>query len=222
MMMSKRSFEQGDENKFGEVIKALKGLKKVKAPENFDTELFRRIRYGEINLKEKSRSTFFIPLRWASSVGLAAAAVTILFVINVSSEEPENPFAIEPKVREDMIVSYPDEDAAAVEKKVDEVQTTKKSSEKSEIKEPPAETRTPENLAVQSHSDSELILRDETSAFYSPDAVVGAAPAAQVSYGINKSGLNFRSVQLNEKEKAELIKMREKLLQSVSEIEKKE
>ena len=221
MMLSKRSFGQDDEKKFEPVIKTLKELRKVQAPENFETGLFRKINYGDVPEKEKSRKVFFIPLRWASSAGLAAAAVIILFVINVNSEEQENPFSVEPKVREDMIVNYSDEDLKPAEKKADEMPLSQKSTEKSEADKPALESRSTENLAFQNYSDSELILGSGTDTFYSPEAIVGASPAAPVSYSISKSGLNFRRVQLDEKEKAELNKMREKLLRSVSEIEKK-
>jgi len=96
---------ENDEKKYEDVIKSLKSLRKVDAPENFEADLKRRINSEKFS--EKERKSFwenvFVPARLIPSLGLVAAAVVIFFVVETNSEEMDNPFLIEPRVREDVI-----------------------------------------------------------------------------------------------------------------------
>src|SRR3970282_2461977 len=93
-----------DELRFKNVIDALKGLTEVKAPKNFEADLMRRINSEKFEEKRQSFwEKIFLPSRLVPSAGLAVAAVLLLFVININSDEVENPLLMEPRVREDMI-----------------------------------------------------------------------------------------------------------------------
>jgi hypothetical protein len=96
---------ENEEKKYEDVIKALKGLKKVNAPENFEADLKRRINSEKFSEKEQKSfwKNIFVPARLIPSLGLVAAAVIIFFVVDTNSEEMDNPFLIEPRVREDII-----------------------------------------------------------------------------------------------------------------------
>jgi hypothetical protein len=95
---------ENDEKKYEDVIKALKGLQQVKAPANFEADLQRRIN-SEKYIEEKKTfwENIFIPARLIPSLGLVAVAVIIFFVVDTNSEEMDNPFLIEPRVREDVV-----------------------------------------------------------------------------------------------------------------------
>jgi hypothetical protein len=94
-----------DEKKYEKVINTLKNLKEVKAPENFEADLRRRINSEKFS-KEKRKGfwqNILVPVRLIPSLGLIVAAVVIFFVMDANSEKMDNPFLIEPRVREDLI-----------------------------------------------------------------------------------------------------------------------
>ncbi len=95
---------ENDEKKYEDVIKALKGLQEVKAPANFEADLQRRINSEKFSKEEKKSfwQNIFVPAKLIPSLGLVAAAVVIFFVVDTNSEEMDNPFLIEPRVREDV------------------------------------------------------------------------------------------------------------------------
>jgi hypothetical protein len=96
---------ENDEKKYEKVINTLKNLKEVKAPENFEADLRRRINSEKFSKKERKGfwQNIFVPARLIPSLGLIAAAAVIFFVMDANSEKMDNPFLIEPRVREDLI-----------------------------------------------------------------------------------------------------------------------
>jgi len=96
---------ENDEKKYEDVIKALKGLQEVKAPANFEADLQRRINSEKYSKEEKKSfwENIFVPSRLIPSLGLVAVSVVVFFVVDTNSEEMDNPFLIEPRVREDII-----------------------------------------------------------------------------------------------------------------------
>ena len=97
---------ENDEKKYEDVLKALKGMQKVNAPENFEADLQRRINSEKYADEEKKSfwQNIFVPSKLIPSLGLVATAVVIFFVVDTNSEEMDNPFLIEPRVREDVFV----------------------------------------------------------------------------------------------------------------------
>ncbi len=95
-----------DEKKYEDMIKALKSLQEVKAPVNFEADLQRRINSEKFSKEEKKSfwQNIFVPAKLIPSLGLVAASVVIFFVVETNSEEMDNPFLIEPRVREDIFV----------------------------------------------------------------------------------------------------------------------
>ncbi|MCZ7614854.1 MAG: hypothetical protein M5T52_15300 [Ignavibacteriaceae bacterium] len=95
---------ENDEKKYEDVIKTLKGLQEVKAPVNFEANLQRKINSEKFQNEEKKSfwENIFIPTRLIPSLGLFATAILIIFVVETNSEEIDNPFLIQPKLREDL------------------------------------------------------------------------------------------------------------------------
>ena len=123
---------ENEEKKYEDVIKALKGLKKVNAPENFEADLKRKINSEKFPGKERTSfwQNIFVPGKLIPSLGLVAAAVIIFFVVDTNSEEMDNPFLIEPRVRED-VIAVTDSEFEGLETKKDEA-LKEKSIEKDE------------------------------------------------------------------------------------------
>jgi len=97
---------ENDEKKYEDIIKSLKGLQKVNAPENFESDLQRRINFEKFSKEEKKSfwQNILVPAKLIPSLGLVATAFVIFFVVETNSEEMDNPFLIEPRVREDVFV----------------------------------------------------------------------------------------------------------------------
>ena len=119
---------ENDEKNYEDVIKALKGLQEVKAPANFEADLQRRINSEKFQKEEKKNfwQNIFVPARLIPSLGLVSASIVIFFVIETRTEEMDNPFLIEPRVREDV---FEVAEFEKVERK-QEVQSEKKSLQK--------------------------------------------------------------------------------------------
>jgi hypothetical protein len=144
---------ENDEKKYEEVIKALKGLNQVKAPESFETDLQRRIN-SEKYSKEKKKSfwqNIFVPSRLIPSLGLIATAVVIFFVVETNSEEMDNPFLIEPRVREDVFVITEFDDLEAKQEELSKQKSFKK-DEPAKKNEPVLENRRDEGKLKATNS----------------------------------------------------------------------
>jgi hypothetical protein len=242
---------ENDEKKYEDVIKALKGLREVKAPANFEADLQRRINLEKFSKEEKKSfwQNIFVPAKLIPSLGLVAAAVVIFFVVETRTEEMDNPFLIEPRVREDVFAVA---DYEELEKKQDEL-----SKQKSLKKESPAiERRTNESqlkssesvstedkiVAGREKSDADDLLRDEKDAGRSegllseeysvaestltavteiPQPTVPQEAGAGTVTGqtITKEELNFRQIQLTEAEQKTVNELRNQV-QSVERVNK--
>ncbi|MGB5850582.1 MAG: hypothetical protein WBH40_18985 [Ignavibacteriaceae bacterium] len=206
-----------DEKKHIEVIKTLNGLQQVKAPPNFEADLKRRLN-AEKYAKEEKRTIkrFFTPSRLVPSFGLAAAAIVIFLMVSTNSEEADNPFLMEPKIREDMIlVSDTDE------LNIPESNLSKESEmiDKDVIAEKKDKGMRRENFVEEKSSDENLIAGrnelalSETTMISETESVPTedlSAPAA-TGLAIEKSGLNFRQVNPTQKEQEEIQVLKKKV-----------
>jgi hypothetical protein len=218
---------ENDDKKYEDVIKALKGLQEVKAPANFETDLQRRINSEKFSKEEKKSfwDNIFVPSRLIPSLGLVAVSVVIFFVIDTNSEEVDNPFLIEPRVREDVFVVA---DYTELEKKQEDV-----SKEKSLKKEEPAVEQRRNDIQLKSSEDKMVSAReksgeleglvDEKDAVRNESIVAGANEVEDsiatiniespqptvpeevsteevIGQTITKEELNFRQIQLTEEE----------------------
>jgi len=206
-----------DEKKYDDLIQTLKSLQQVKAPPNFEADLKRRLN-AEKYVKEEKKSIkrFFAPSRLVPSFGFAAAAIVIFLIVSTNSEEADNPFLMEPKVREDMILISDTDDLNIPESNL------KKESEVIEgdvIAEKKDKGMRRENFDEEKSSDQSLIagrnelalsettMIDEMESVPTEDL---SEPAA-TGLAIEKSGLNFRQVNPTRKEQEEIQKLKKKV-----------
>lgn len=237
---------ENDEKKYEDVIKALKGLKEVKAPANFEADIQRRINQERFSKEEKKGfwQNIFVPAKLIPSLGLVAVAVVMFFVVDTNSEEMDNPFLIEPRVREDVFAFT---DYEEIEIKQDEL-----SKQKSIKKEEPAvEMKTNEGQLKSSDDkmitgreksgeskglvDEKDIAKDQSilldnlttvdstlaSVTENPQPTVPTEAGAEMITGqaITKEELNFRQVQLTEEEQKTVNELRNQV-QSVERVNK--
>lgn len=237
-----------NEKKYEKLIKDLKNLQQVKAPANFESDLKRRINAEKHETKEKSfLGKIFLPSRLIPSLGLATAAIVVFLVVNINSEEIDNPFLIEPRLREDIVAvkdfdSFEDkEDKNEGLKKEqsltrgDKVNQEKmKSSDKHEtpdrdyfagreevseteamIEQPPVVTD--EGLVELEATSPESTFSDLSEEIETTETTSEMA----TGLAITKDELNFRQVQLSEREKQKVDELRMKV-QSLQNIKKEE
>jgi len=237
---------KNDEKKYEDVIKALKGMQQVNAPANFEADLQRRINQEKFSKKEEKTfwENIFLPSRLIPSLGIVAVAVVMFFVVDTNSEEMDNPFLIEPRVREDIFAVT---DYEEIEKKQDEL-----SKQKSTKKEEPAVDRSTNESQLKSSEDKMIsgreksgevegltdekdlardqdLLSDNLTAAEStltavteiPQPTVPTEARAEMVTGqaITKEELNFRQVQLSEKEQKVVNELKNQV-QSVERVNK--
>lgn len=223
---------ENDEKKYEDVIKALKGLQEVKAPANFEADLQRRINQGKFPKEEKKNfwQNIFVPARLIPSLGLVSASILIFFVIETRTEEMDNPFLIEPRVREDVIAVTEIKEVEEKQEDLSKQKSLKKDSPVIEQKTNEgqlrsSELKTSEDESIVGRDKSQLddVLSDEKDVAQEQGLTSGAYSAAESTLtnvtespkptvleesanemvkgqSVTKDELNFRQIQLNEEQ----------------------
>jgi hypothetical protein len=196
-----------EELKYKDLIDTLKSLQQVKAPKNFETKLMRKIN-SQTTEKEKSFwGKLFIPSRLIPSAGLAVIAVILLFVFNVVGEELEDPLSMEPKIREDIFAAETMEDISERREQLQE------EAKKDQLGKTESGTRSRnETLTGRDRNN----IADNDQDYLADSNLIPTEPGQPIAsgyttngYHIEKSGLNFRQVTLNEEERMQLNRLRE-------------
>jgi len=222
---------ENDEKKYEDVIKSLKGLKEVKAPENFEADLQRRINSEKFSKKEKKSfwQNIFRPSRLVPSLGLVTAVIVIFFVVDSNSEEMDNPFLIEPRVRDDIFTVTDYDEFEAKQEELSKQKSIKKDEPVIEKRRDKNELKTSDDKMVTGREKSneteglldqskveeeEQDLNITTGDYYArvesteinvtqspkPSDAGGAASEVVTGQSITKEELNFRQIQLSEEE----------------------
>jgi hypothetical protein len=172
-----------DDVKYRELIKTLNSLQQVKAPAGFETELMRRINTGNYVEKKNVWDSMLSPARLIPTSAVALAMIVFLLVFNLQIEDSENPLSIDPRVREDVVMA----EEVIINREPVAVSPVIPPVEEPVIEELPGTTPAAINQGRFTASAS------------NPDLV------------INKSGLNFRQINLNAEERDQLNKLRERV-----------
>lgn len=181
-----------ENNEFENVSQILRSLQQVKAPANFEAALFQKIDSQEFTNRRFSESIWsrlFSRYKLIPSAALAILAVLVIYFVNIQPDKGENPFAIQPKVREDVIVTDPFSSAGNIKSEIEKKEKDLDNQDKSQT----AKAQT--QPAPGSHS----------STYRNHRVNVLAASA------ISKSGLNFRHINLNVNEKKEVYKLKQRM-----------
>lgn len=198
-----------DDTEFRNVVNILKQLQQVKAPSNFEADLMRRI-----NSKTNEKTfwqTIFIPSRMVPAAALAVTAVLLVFVLNNSNAQREDPFSTVPRERHDITSTVNKESFSPVEKnKVESIPPEVNSgiqkdeaikNERFEAPKPGREDSKPSvsgNLAANKPANDKYIN-------------ISYASGRITDYPVSKAGLNFRQVKISTEQKKQLNSLKEKL-----------
>ena len=217
-----------DEIKYKELIKTLGNLQKVNAPANFDEELRKKITNEGYQPTKSFWDKIFIPSKLIPSAGLAAAALIVFFVITVNSEEMDDPFLIEPRIREDVYAIESTgllDNVEKVEEKTDDkaVGDRKSSFKEENLKLEKKELSGRDKSVMREDfndevTEGQIIVESEINEIDSVTGDLLSAPTSMetrsemaTGLAITKDELNFRQVQLNEQEQKVVNQLKQKV-----------
>lgn len=193
----------------------LKNLPKVSAPENFEEGLWRKI-YSADDKKEFFIQKIFSINRFIPASATLVAIVIVFFLINSNASDYEDPFMIEPPVREDLI-TVSNDDAG-----VTQMIQKKQNSKQHRIESDQANRNLKEENSVQQLNDSTpqkpaLEGRESSGVMSSQPMVIDDAIESET---ITKDELNFLKKTVSEQEKREILELKKKI--KASEVPKAE
>ena len=211
-----------DEKKYDDLIKTLKSLQQVKAPPNFEADLKRRLNVEKYAKEEKRTiKRFFTPSRLVPSFGLAAAVVVMFLMVSTNSGEADNPFLIEPKIREDIILISDKDD---LNMPIDNLSKESEVIKEKVIADKKDKGMRRENFLEEKSSDENLVARRNELALTETTMIreTESVPTENISsdeftrpvatgLAIEKSGLNFRQVNPTQKEQEEILELKKKV-----------
>ena len=214
-----------EEKTYKKLLDDLKNLPKVDAPKNFETELLRKINSSELEKKESFWDKLLSPGKLAPAAVAIASAAIIFFVVDINSEEMEDPLSIAPRLREDIVVIEPIEEIQIEPlKKSERIKEKIKNLNEGIIETKEFEDGAKKNEVLEEHSDLksksityELLSDKSDSDSFRTDetrSLGGNAAPAPVTSGvseISKDNLNFRQRNISTEEKKEVQQLKMKV-----------
>lgn len=183
----------------------LKNLPKVSAPDNFDEMLWEKI-YSSEEKKESFWQKIFTTNKLIPAAATFAAVIIIFFLVRSNNNDYEDPFMIEPPVREDIITISNDD--VGVSSMIEQKQKT----EQQELRTNESERSRLRKESAKPEKDSSLKdnLNEPSTA---PETLSKTADAVndEVQFEIDKEELNFLKRNLSEQEKQEILELKRKI-----------
>jgi hypothetical protein len=224
-----------EEKTYKKLLDDLKHLSKIDAPKNFETELLRKINSSEPEKKESFWDKLFSPGKLAPAAIAIASAAIIFFVVDINSEEMEDPLNIAPRLREDLVVIESIEEIPiAPLKKSEKIKQETKAINKGLIENNEVERQNQPTAGFEERSDKksnaiEQSLADEfvsdesgLDSFKSEESrsLGGSAvpsPVTTSTSELSKDNLNFMQRNLSTEEKKEVQQLKMKVQTEKSE-----
>jgi hypothetical protein len=218
-----------EEKTYKKLLDDLKNLPKVDAPKNFETELVRKINSSKLEKKESFWDRILTPGKLAPAAVALASAAIIFFVVDINSEEMEDPLNIAPRLREDLVIIESIEEIPVEQlKKSDRVKEEPGILNEGLAETKESETQVLPNAVYEERSEmkskgvdkslaDELISgKLESDSFKSDDSrsLGGSAvpsPVTTSASEISKDNLNFMQRNLSTEEKKEVQQLKMKV-----------
>ncbi|WP_337864881.1 hypothetical protein [Ignavibacterium sp.] len=194
-----------EENINKKLLDDLRNLPKVSAPENFDEVLWEKI-YSTEEKKISFWQKIFTTNKLIPAAATFAAVIIIFFLIRSNNNEYEDPFMIEPPVREDIITVS-----------TDDVGVSNMIEQKQKIEQQELRTNESERSGLKKESakpEKDSSLKDNlTEPSMAPETLSKSASAVNddVQFGIDKEELNFLKRNLSEQKKQEILELKRKI-----------
>jgi len=91
-----------DENEFSDLVKTLKELPRLKAPDNFEYNLLVKIKNKNFETSESPKPKVFGGWRLVPATALVLSVLILFFVFTGDEVETDNPFLEDPRPRENV------------------------------------------------------------------------------------------------------------------------
>ncbi len=210
-----------EEKKYNELIEDLKNLPKINAPQNFETDLWRKIDSSESKKRESFWENLFSTKRIVPAAVAISSAVIIFFIIDIKSTQVEDPLNMQPRMREDVILVKDYDDIEMIQ-------------EKPELNENPQKDliqEKPESKLRSNEREEKLNLRREKSQIKENTITEGVKPEslmkkqsgaisdkiqveASSAPEAKSDNFNFMQIRLSEKQKKEVEQLKQRLQSS--------
>ena len=219
-----------EEKTYKKLIDDLKNLPKIDAPKNFETGLWRKINSSEDTKKVSFLEKLFSPARLAPAALAIVSAIIIFFVVDVNSEEMEDPLNIAPRLREDLVIFETTKEIPAEMKKNSvrqkektEVRSEGMFSKKKDIPQPLTKGMSDDVRLESEMKAEEQLFTDELNVgksdsdnSKSDDArglggSVAPSPVTISANEISKDNVNFMQRNLSSEEKMEVQQLKLKV-----------
>lgn len=191
-----------DEEKYRDLIGQLKSLKQIQEPENFHSDLMRRISSETVSTQKLILGASFLNSRVVPAIAAGIAVVVIIFLFNYNQSEPGNPLLTDPQVRKDIVTAgnlsdFLQKESSINDKNVDENRQSSTGKDLSSPKGKKSET------AKTSKNQGTVVPETQKQT-----AVLASFPGSEF---IDKSGLNFRQINLVPEERVQVKKLKEQM-----------
>jgi hypothetical protein len=197
-----------EDNKYQEITKRLKDLRKIDAPSNFEIELLRKINVGnQRNEKKLWFDKLFSP-QLIPSTALAVTTVIILLLISPKTNEIEDPLQTDPPLRESTVVDLDEIRQASTEQQMSNTEKREKRIETPSgiisdvIKEK-------EEITREYEKTKELAASDQQSSIYKIEVMPSSYRPNQTA--LLGGGLNYRVVRATEEERKQIEILRQQI-----------
>lgn len=194
-----------------QLLDDLKNLPKVSAPADFEDGLWKKI-YSEDERMQTFWQKIFSSTKFIPATATLAGVIIIFFLINSNANDYEDPFMIEPPVRDD-IITISNEDSGLGElieqkqkteqqewKSQTQTRQQKKANGSFQMNDSSQENDVARGKGIKEYTGSEpVIINDETK-----------------TQSIKKEELNFLQKSVSEQEKQQILELKRKIKVSES------
>lgn len=184
-----------------EVVDILKNLKKVSAPKDFETTLWRKINsvnYEPQFKEEKWWEKYLVPQRLIPASASVLALIILLSLFTISNSDAENPLIATPKLRNDV-------KNVVVENVTPEVKTIPKAEAKINKKQSIVSPKENAEASVEDNNGPGQLYTSSST------TENDGFSTASFSGSLNKSGYNYLQVKLTDSERERVNKLRERI-----------
>ncbi len=203
-----------EENRYEQVIKSLKQLKKVNAPGYFEADLLRRINGEEYKERKESHSGFFAPARIISSAVVFIVAVIVVFMIETYPTKQVDPLSVNPPLREGVLQENQSTEISSAPMVKQQMQKQNAEEKQHELqKSLPSKSKA---FVGNNNSGSEEIPSPSASLYYESNRTP-IAGITLLSGTELKEGLNYKQANLTKSERREVHILKQKMVESFRE-----
>jgi len=213
-----------EEKKYQSLIKDLNNLRKVEAPQNFETELWKKINSESLVEKKSFWGNLFSPSKLIPAAAVVSAVI-VFFIVETNSEPFDDPLNAMPRLREDVVtLEEPKVEVFDQLGKAEEKKAILKKGKEETVRRDKSAGIDADNKDQSTMKKNEGLFADEMEvqkpqaeslkSEISEELTIGNASPAVSAYSapvMEKQNFNFRQINLSEEQKREVEQLKLKI-----------